>query len=227
MAIYAISDLHLSRGTDKPMNIFGPAWEDHEDRLQEHWKKTVGPDDLVLLPGDHSWGLKLEEAVPDLQFIDSLPGRKVLLKGNHDLWWQSRKKVEEVLPPSMQLLQNDSVEYGTTSVCGTRGWVVPGEEPFGEADTKIYKRELIRLEMSLSAAAHPGDIVVMMHFPPLGRKGRKSGFCEILERYGVQTCLYGHLHDTSIPHAFEGEKDGVLYRLVSGDKLGFIPLRIR
>ena len=226
MKIFAISDLHLSLGSEKPMDIFGSNWDRHWEKIEQDWQSRVGAEDLVLLPGDHSWGLKLEEALPDLQFIGGLPGRKILLKGNHDLWWQSRRKVEAVLPEGMTILQNDAAGFDGYSICGSRGWLNPGDEQFSSADEKIYNRELIRLEMSLKQAPYPDRIIAMVHYPPVNRRGEGSGFSDLLEQYGVRSCLYGHIHGQGLAQAFEGTLRGVRYQLVSADHLDFCLKRI-
>ncbi len=226
MSIFAIGDLHLSLGTDKPMDVFGPLWDRHWEKLETNWRQVVGPEDLVLLAGDHSWGLKPREALPDLEFIGSLPGKKLLIRGNHDLWWQSRKKTEAMLPESMYILQNDSFAFEDWRICGSRGWLVPGDDAFGAEDGKIYRRELIRLEMSLKAAGPGGNLLAMMHFPPVGRRGTPTEFSRMLSAYGVKTCVYGHIHGPGLSQVFEGELEGVRYQLVSADFLGFMPKRI-
>lgn len=221
MKIFAISDLHLSLATDKPMNIFGDNWEDHPEKIAADWLAQVSEDDLVLLPGDHSWGLKLNEAVPDLDFIGELPGRKVLIKGNHDLWWQSRKKVESVLPPSICILQNEALVFDGWTICGTRGWVTPQDERISPDDQKVYARELLRLEMSLKKAEPDKPIIAMLHYPPVNSAGEATEFAHLMSRYGVTMCIYGHLHGPTTRFAFEGELNGVDYHLVSADHLDF------
>ncbi|QRN86160.1 metallophosphoesterase [Clostridia bacterium] len=221
MKIFAISDLHLSLGTDKPMNIFGNNWENHSQKIATDWLGQVSDDDLVLLPGDHSWGLKLAEAVPDLDFIGKLPGQKVLIKGNHDLWWQSKKKLLAVMHPSMHILQNDTYVYNEWTICGTRGWSVPMDDKFSPEDRKVYMRELLRLKMSLDKADKDKPIIAMLHYPPVSASGVPNEFAKLLEEYGVKICIYGHLHGAMTRIAFEGELHGVQYHLVSADHLGF------
>ena len=221
MRIFAIADLHLSLGTDKPMNIFGEKWTDHPEKIAKDWLEQVRNEDLVLLAGDHSWGLKLEEAMPDLSFIGALPGQKVLIKGNHDLWWQSRRKLESIMHPSMKILQNEALVYDGWTICGTRGWINPQDQKLNQDDEKVYKRELMRLEASLAAADKALPIVAMMHYPPVTASGEPTGFSELLSQYGVDLCIYGHLHGETTRYAFEGELDGVEYHLVSADHLDF------
>lgn len=221
MKIFAISDLHLSLGTDKPMNIFGSNWDNHTEKIAEDWLKQVSEEDLVLMPGDHSWGLKLAEAIPDLEFIGNLPGQKVLIKGNHDLWWQSKKKLVSVLDPSMHILQNDALSFDGWTICGTRGWIVPQDGKFSPEDQKVYERELLRLKMSLDKAGKDKPIIAMLHYPPISANGVANEFANILEEYGVTVCIYGHLHGAMTHIAFEGEHCGVQYHLVSADHLDF------
>jgi len=227
--IFAIADPHLGRAVDKPMDVFGPKWERHAERMEEAWREEVGDEDWVLVPGDISWAMTLEEAAADLAFLAALPGRKVLLRGNHDYWWSSRAKVEAVLPERMQLLQNDCVDLGGgTGLVGTRGWQPP-EAPRAEPhDEKIYRRELGRLELSLKAAEGRFErLVAMLHYPPVYAGVGETGFVPLLREAGVRVCLYGHLHGRDHRFAFEGERDGVFYQFVAADYLGFRPARVR
>jgi len=232
MRLFAISDLHLSLGTDKPMDVFGPLWEGHHEKIRKEWAKRVGTGDTVILGGDLSWALKLEEAVEDFQFIHHLPGTKVLFKGNHDYWWKSLSQVKKVLPDSMVAVQNSYYPfYGTgrpIALCGTRGWSTPGGESFTSQDEKIYRRELGRLELSLQSAFREGFrcLVVTLHYPPLspGREG--SGFTKLMQDYGVKICLYGHLHGDDQFRAIAGERDGIRYYFIAADFLAFAPLEV-
>jgi len=235
MAIYAIADLHLSQGTDKPMHIFGPQWQDHQNRLREAWLEAIGEGDTVLIPGDISWGMTLEEALPDLQFIDQLPGRKILSKGNHDYWWGTLGKVEKLAAENglstLSFMKNNAFLVEGQAVCGTRGWLLPSDPEFRTADQIIYEREIGRLERSLHAGRSllgeaGGEIIAVIHYPPLLLPMKTSGFCTVLEKYGVKTCIYGHLHGRGHYKAFEGEKNGVTYHLVAGDYISFKPLRL-
>ncbi len=227
MRIFAIGDLHLSLSTDKPMDIFGAAWQDHVNRLAAAWRETVQAEDWVLIPGDISWAMGLEAAMPDLLFLADLPGKKLLMRGNHDYWWSSRTKVNAVLPEGLYTLQHDSRRIDNVAVCGTRGWSCPGAPGFTAADEAIYARELIRLELSLQAADEDADKLVMLHFPPFNERNQASGFTELIERYGAKTVLYAHLHGAAHKSAFEGERNGVNYIFVAGDYLGFRPALIR
>lgn len=227
MPLFAISDLHLSLSGDKPMDIFGSSWEDHHLKLKENWKSTVRKDDTVILGGDLSWAMKLEEAAVDFQFVDALPGTKILFKGNHDYWWQSYSKVKAALPKSMIPVQNNYVPFdGKIALCGTRGWTFPGAGECPEEDEKIYKRELIRLELSLEAARRDGfsKFIVTLHYPPFSPSLNDTGFTKIMQRYGVKICIYGHLHGRDHEKAFTGVRDGINYYFASSDYLGFSPL---
>lgn len=225
MCLFAIGDLHLPGGDDKPMDVFDPQWNGHFFRISEDWRKRVSEDDTVLIPGDISWALRLQDAVPDLQAIGELPGRKILLKGNHDYWWTSLSRVRSALPKNMHVLQYDAMDLGNIIVCGSRGWNQPTEETsLSDEDEKIYQRELQRLELSLQSAtrlANGRPIIAMMHFPPLYDNMRNTAFTTLLEKYGVSKVVYGHLHGAGIRTGFNGEWNGIEYRLVSCDSLGF------
>ena len=231
LRIWAIGDLHLGSAVDKPMDIFGPQWQDHGDRIQRNWIDRVRPEDTVLVAGDISWGLRLEEALPDLEFLGRLPGTKILIKGNHDPWWSSRSKVEKVLPEGMFLLQNDARRVGMdTGVSGTRGWSLPGAPDFEEErDTKILNREVGRLERGLEAmeALKPVKRIAMLHYPPVWQDHLDTPFSRLLSGAGVDLCVYGHLHGKDLARAFEGEVGGVRYCLVSCDHVGFRPVEVK
>ena len=235
MAIFAIADLHLSLAADKPMHIFGSQWDDHQNRLRAAWLAEVGADDTVIIPGDISWGMTLEEALPDLQFINQLPGSKILSKGNHDYWWGTMGKVETLAAEkglsTLAFMKNNAFLVEGRAVCGTRGWLLPSDPEFRTADQVIYEREIGRLERSLIAGRallgdSDGDIIAVIHYPPLLQPVQSSGFCTLLEKYHVKTCIYGHLHGRGHYKAFEGEKNGVSYHLVAGDYISFKPLRL-
>lgn len=220
MAVFAIADLHLP-ARQKPMDVFGDHWRDHFLRIREDWVARVTPGDLVLLPGDISWAMRLEDAAEDLKSIAALPGTKLLLRGNHDYWWGSIGRVRRVMDDGMIALQNDSVLIDGRLYAGSRGWTLPGPD-FSEEDARIYARERLRLEMSLQSARRRDErapITAMMHFPPLTDEA--SGFSDILERYGVTDCVYGHLHGAAIYGAVRGLRGGVRYHQVSCDGLGF------
>ena len=232
MAIYAISDLHLALSVDKPMDVFGGRWADYMDRLKENWNAVVGGDDTVIVPGDISWATYLNQACADFGFIDGLPGRKVISKGNHDYWWTTKSKLDKFLYEngftSIAFMHNNSYEAEGAVICGTRGWNMPGEDDFSAEDARIYQRELMRLELSLKSAIVPegGCIIAALHFPPFNSKGVFSGFLDIMQRYEVKTCIYGHLHGETGKKAIEGLYEGVEFRFVASDHLGFTPVRL-
>lgn len=232
MSIFAIADLHLSfgEGIDKPMDVFGPEWENHAQRLKTEWEKEITDKDTVIIAGDISWALKQEDAMPDLEWINELPGDKILLKGNHELWWTSLNKLSKLYEKGMYFLQNNFYTVGSTAVCGSRGWICPGTDDFKEHDDKIYKRELLRLKMSLDAAKAAGydDIIGALHYPPTNDKLQPSGFTKLFEEYGVKQVVYGHLHSKDIwPRGLQAVLNGVDYKLVSLDKLQAKPLKLR
>jgi predicted phosphohydrolase len=238
MKIFAIADLHLDGGENKPMDVFGQMWENHRERIFGAWREYVGGGDTVLIPGDISWAMHLPGALPDLFAIAELPGKKVLLRGNHDYWWSSPTRLRSILPEDMLIVQNDACDIGPAIVCGSRGWLLPSDQDFSADDRRIYERELIRLGLSLAAAKRLRDksltetgedkpIICMMHYPPILRDGAETGFTALLEEYGVKICLYGHLHGSLGWEAgFRGEKNGVSYVLCSADSLGFSPLLV-
>lgn len=207
------------------MGIFGSRWQQHIYRIYTNWQKIVHDDDLVLIAGDISWAMALEDAVHDLNFIGELPGRKIMIRGNHDYWWHSVKKIRELLPPSIEIIQNDAVLFDDFAVCGTRLWTLPSSPDFKAEDEVIYRRELIRLEMTLKAAKGL-PVINMTHFMPINEKGGKTEVIELFHRYDVKKAIYGHLHDKSHAIAVEGEKHGVEFHLTSADYLDCKPLFI-
>ncbi len=220
--IYAISDFHLPGGTDKPMDIFGAHWEGHFEQIAADWQEKVLPQDIILIPGDISWAITLEEAIPDLNRIGALPGKKILVRGNHDYWWNSISRLRSVLPEGMYALQNDALLLDDVVFCGTRGWLLSDKQD--PQDEKIYQRELQRLEMSLNCAQRIGPDkrkVVLIHYPPVDTSGVDSAFSELLERFQVHDVVYGHIHGAGTKTAFQGEKNGVRYHFVSCDGLSF------
>lgn len=227
MSIFAIGDLHLPGHEQKPMDIFGNHWDRHFDTIKKNWWQNVQPEDVVLIPGDISWAMKLEDVLDDLYSIAALPGKKVILKGNHDYWWSSPSQIRSILPDDMYLIQNDALAFQDYVICGTRGWIFPTEaQPLSVQDQKIYERELIRLQISLDAAKKikGKEIIVMLHFPPLLHDGKSTGFTHLLEANHIQTVVYGHLHGQGIRNAYCGFKNDVRYQLVSCDSLQFSPL---
>ncbi len=226
MAIYALGDLHLSFSQYKPMDVFGPEWEDHTEKIKKNWDRCVNDEDLVIVPGDISWAIYLKEALPDLQWLADLKGTKLLIRGNHDYWWSSVSKVRAHLPSSVYVLQNDHFIWNDWAICGTRGWVCPGEEGFdNEEDQKIYLREVQRLQLSLESARRQSlpAIIAAMHFPPFNRRGQPSDFTALLEQYGVKICVFGHIHDRGRELVFQGERNGVRYCFIAADGINFSP----
>ena len=226
MALYAIGDTHLSFGTDKPMDVFGGGWTGYVERLRRGFE-IVEPGDTVVLCGDLSWGMSLEEAREDFAFLNALPGQKVVLKGNHDYWWTTAAKMERFFRENgfdtLSLLHNNCRLYGDVALCGTRGWFY--EEDRGEHSAKIFNRELLRLEASLKAAGDR-EKICFLHYPPVYQGYRCREIMDLLERYGVTRCCYGHLHGGSHRLAVSGPVGGVDYQLVSADYLGFCPKKI-
>ena len=229
MKIFAISDLHLSFSTDKPMEIFGKAWENYVEIVAENWKAKVGEDDAVLLAGDLSWAMKLEDALADINFIGGLPGHKVIIKGNHDFWWNSISRLREALPPKFFAIQNDSIRIGDFLICGTRGWTVPEAEA-QEEDKKIYAREVLRLKLSLEhmrAQRKEGDkVICMMHFPPFNSRREPSEFTELIYENKVDCVIYGHLHGKDCRADKKMIISGIPYYLTSVDLVGNELVRI-
>lgn len=226
--VFAIGDLHLSLSVpNKAMDVFGAHWKDHANRIKESWQDVVDEEDLVLIPGDISWAMYLSDANADLSFIGALKGSKLLLRGNHDYWWQSVTKVRTALPARMYALQNDVFRFGDLFVCGTRGWTVPESSHFKErADRKLYERELLRLDLSIKALPQDVQAIGMLHFPPFSEAGEPSEFARRFAAANVTDVVYGHLHGASQRFLFNGESDGVRYHAVPADYLNFIPKRI-
>ena len=224
MALYAIGDTHLSLSSNKPMDVFGGGWEGYVDKLQKGFA-AVGPEDTVVLCGDLSWGMSLEEAKKDFAFLDVLPGaRKLLLKGNHDYWWNTAAKMNRFFAESgfstLHILHNNCYEYGGYALCGTRGWFY--EET---GDQKVFKRELIRLEASLKAAGERPKLC-FLHYPPLYQGYRCQEILDLLAKYHIERCCYGHLHGYAIKRRLEGGRNGTDFSLISADYLGFVPKKI-
>lgn len=228
MGLFVIGDLHLSIGVNKPMDIFGEQWVEHHTKIQKNWMKMIEEDDTVLIPGDISWAMSMEEAMKDLMWIQALPGRKILLRGNHDYWWSSVTKLNALFE-NMFFLQNNYFSYKSYAICGSRGWICPNENKFTQQDQKVYERELHRLKLSLDAAVKKGyeEIIVMTHYPPTNDRLESSGFTEIYEAYNVKKVVYGHLHgQDSFKGGLQGEYNGISYYLTSCDYLDFKPLQI-
>ena len=232
MALYTIGDPHLSLGVQKPMDIFGGVWRDYQTKLERCLRETLRDGDLLVVAGDFSWGMSLQQALPDFRFLDAFPGRKVLLKGNHDYWWETVAKMQRFFQENaintLQFLHNNCIFYKGVALCGTRGWFYDPNDP-SAGDDKVFRREVIRLEASLAAARgeQPGcEIFCFLHYPPVFSGTEVPEITGLLQSYGVSRCYYGHLHGESCRGAFNGRRGGVQYRLVSADALNFRPLNI-
>ena len=220
MAIFALSDLHLPLGIDKPMDIFGARWHDYVERIEYEWKNKITEDDYVIINGDFSWATYLDEALKDFQFIEALPGKKLLSKGNHDYWWETLSKMNAFLEKNeiktVTFMQNTAVLCDKVAVCGAKGWISPDDKSFKKDDEKIYRRELIRFEYSIKQARELSDTVIAaLHYPP------DEAFWEIVEKYDVKKCVFGHLHGK------RAEDYKIVYKnsmLVSADFLRFSPI---
>ncbi len=226
MALYAIGDLHLGLGVDKPMDVFGQGWADHVERLQDAFSK-LHDDDVTVLCGDTSWGIDFQESLPDFRWIDALPGRKLLLKGNHDYWWNTAAKMKRFFAENgittIDILHNNCHFYGDYALCGTRGWFF--EEDQKAHDEKVLNREVGRLETSLKLAGGR-PILAFLHYPPLYEGYRCPEILKTLENYGVERCFYGHLHGVTHRRAIQGRFGTVDYSLVAADWLRFVPKKI-
>ena len=239
MSLFVLSDLHLSLGIDKPMDVFGFVWQDYMKKILQNWTKTVTSDDLVIIGGDLSWATYLEEAKKDFEFLNSLPGKKLVIKGNHDYWWESVTKLKKFTEAnffdSIEFLHNTCFNYEDALISGTRFWLMPGTDGFSADDQKIYDREISRLCLSLDGAAaiekkNPKIAfkkVVCLHYPPVSPKGDvDENVISVLKKHNVKKCLYGHLHAGGIKNAFCGVKDGIEFSLTSADYLNFKPLKL-
>lgn len=222
--IYAIGDLHMPGSMDKSMDLFGAHWENHFDRIKENWIATAREQDIILIPGDISWAMRLEDAQADLEAIGQLPGTKIMIRGNHDYWWKGLTRIREKLPMRMHVLQHDALAIGEFLFAGSRGWERPGSEAGdGEAE-KIYQRELIRLEMSLQHARKLNEekrLIALCHYPPTDSAGNETPVTALMARYDVSDVVYGHLHGYACSGAFSGEVSGIRYHCVSCDCVNF------
>jgi len=222
MEVYSISDLHLSINSNKPMDIFGPVWENAFEKITENWQKLVKEEDIVLLCGDLSWAMKLENALEDIKLLNNLNGKKILLKGNHDYWWQSLTQLRENLPENIYAIQNDSVKIGNFIFCGTRGWLLPEGKQKTEENIKIYNREVERLKLSLDnmqKKRDEGDIVVcMMHYPPFNSSEEDNEFTKLFDLYKVDKVVFGHIHGKNYSYKLKTSKNNIDYFLTSCDQ---------
>ncbi|CEI74073.1 MULTISPECIES: metallophosphoesterase [Romboutsia] len=228
MNLYAIGDLHFSTSVNKPMDVFGKNWIGHEEKLIEDWKEKVSDEDLVLVLGDTSWGINLDEARSDLDIIDNLPGKKIFIKGNHDYWWTTVTALNKQYD-NMNFLQTNFYEYKDYAICGGRGWICPNDFKFDENDAKIYKREENRIRISLEAAKKKGHtkFIVITHYPPTNDKLEESLFTKLYEEYKVEKVIYGHLHGKeSFKMGLRGVRNGIEYILASCDYTDFKLIKI-
>ena len=224
MKVFAISDFHLSINNPKPMDIFGPSWENYLDKIIADWEERVTDEDIVLIPGDLSWAMKFEEAKPDLDFICNLKGKKVILKGNHDYWWSSISELRGYLYNNTYAIQNDAIKLGNYVICGSRGWVAEDNGFKSEQDEKIYKRELIRMELSLknpmTLKSDEDKVIVITHYPPFNYRMEYNEMIALFEKYKVNYVVYGHLHNEDIKQKLTFERNGIKYYLTSCDLVG-------
>lgn len=228
MHLFTIGDLHLSFGVpEKPMDIFG-GWKNYQMLLEKSWRERIAPEDTVVLAGDFSWGMNLQQAEADFAFVHQLPGKKILLKGNHDYWWTSKKKMEDFFDAhgfhSLYILHNNHYAFEQYGICGTRGWVsMQGEA----ADAKILVREVQRLEVSIQSALNASlEPIVFLHYPPIYGLAENEKILEVLRCYQIKQCYYGHIHGKGHPKAFQGHYEGTEMHLISSDYLQFIPKKI-
>lgn len=231
MALYAISDLHLPLGIDKPMNKFGAAWDNYVERLADNWQSVVKEGDTVVMPGDFSWATYIEQSERDFDFLNRLNGTKIISKGNHDYWWTTMNKLNKFIADkgykNIQFLQNNSYRYEESVICGSRGWIHPAWDGFNENDAKMFARECIRMELSLQDAGEIEDKLLFMHYPPRSTRLERNALTELMQKYGVKDVIYGHLHGAAHKYALSGEIGGTEYHLVSADYLKFMPKLIR
>ena len=227
MALFVLGDTHLSLGASKPMDIF-PGWNDYVERLEKNWRKLIKPEDTIVLAGDISWAMRLTDTRKDFEFLQNLPGQKIIMKGNHDYWWSTVNKMNAYLKAegfdTLHILHNNHYAYETYGICGTRGWVnMPGEA----ADAKVLAREVQRLEVSIqSALAQQLEPIVFLHYPPIFNQSYNYDILEVLHRYQIQRCYYGHIHGKGHYYAFQGIYEETHLRMISGDYLQFMPLQI-
>lgn len=230
MAIYVIGDLHLSYNTNKPMGIFGQNWKNYEEKIKQDWQEKVKTEDTVILPGDFSWAMYLEETEKDFEYINNLPGKKILLKGNHDYWWTTltsmRRYIKEKNFENIDFLYNNSYEFENKIIVGTRGWTISEEQE----DIRLTNREIERLELSIkdgiSKYGENKEIIAFMHYPPVTKNNINTEYIKIMKKYNIKKCFYGHLHANSIQEAIEEDIQGIQLKLVSADGLDFKLLKI-
>lgn len=231
MALFTISDLHLSFGTDKPMDVFSHKWANHAEKIKNNWNTVITSDDIVVVGGDLSWGMRKDDTESDFEFLNSLNGRKILIKGNHDYWWSTLNKLNcfvlEKGYKNISFLQNNAIDAGNYVVCGTRGWLY-SDDCTKDEDVKIYNRELLRLENSLEdSKKFGGNPVVFMHYPPYKNFSEPDyNYVSLMKEYGVSACIFGHIHGDACNSVFKGEYENIKFLLASSDYLDFMPIKI-
>ncbi len=239
MAIFTMSDLHLSFESNKPMEVFGSAWDNYIRRIYENWHSTVSDNDTVIIGGDISWSMNLIDCKRDFEFLNNLPGKKLLFKGNHDYWWESMTKLNAFLDQNrfdtIEFMHNASAVCEDSIISGSRGWSLPADSGFGENDRKIYERELARLVLSFEDGKrkcseldfNPKKRICVLHYPPFSKNGEiDQEILAILKKYEVTHCIYGHLHSKSTQNACEGKYENIMFNLVSSDHLKFTPIKL-
>jgi predicted phosphohydrolase len=228
LSVYVLGDLHLSLGVDKKMDVFGENWENYTQKIHDNWMNTVSDNDTVILCGDTSWGMNLTEALPDFEFLENLPGKKILLKGNHDYWWNSVKKMKDFFAEhnlfSFDILHNNDYVFDNIGIAGTRGWFY-GESSSDAEDAKIIHREAERLKFSIEKALtlNSKRITCFLHYPPINSNGKCDEIFNTLIKYSIERCFYGHIHSKGIKYAVTGVVDGIDFSLISCDSIGFQP----
>lgn len=222
MKVFAISDLHLSINNEKPMDVFGPVWEGYLDKIVKDWREKVKEEDVVLMAGDLSWAMKLDDAKKDFDYLENLPGKKIIIRGNHDYWWSTISKVRNILPKNFYALQNDAIKFDDVIFCGTRGWIQENDKNFGLEDKKIFDREVLRLEMSLKQAqklqTNNESIICLIHYPPFDRNFNETPFTKLIENFKVTAVIYGHLHGVINNKKLKYSLNSVDYYLTSCDQ---------
>ena len=228
MALYAIGDLHLSFGTDKPMDIFGGGWDNYIEKIKSGFS-SLKPDDVCVLCGDTSWAMQLEDSLLDFRFISELPGKKIMLKGNHDYWWTTATKMRsffiQIGSSDIDILHNNCFFYNGNAICGTRGWITEGETDTGH-NLKIMAREAARLRASLQAAGEAEEKLCFFHYPPRYKGAVCRDIIDVMNEFGVKKCWYGHIHSKGRRYAVRGEVEGITYEMVSGDFIDFVPQKV-
>ena len=237
MALYAIADLHLPLGINKPMEKFGAAWSNYVERLYDNWQTVIKPGDTVVIPGDFSWATYLEQSIKDFEYLNELNGKKILVKGNHDYWWSTMNKLKKFIESNgfknIEFMHNNVFIYDDIALCGTRGWIHPEWDGFSGEDRKIFNREIERMRISLKCAEKLIEsreciqIYAFMHYPPVPMSAKDNEMSELLRTYNVKKVIYGHLHGLAHRNAVSGEHNGIEYSLVSADYLQFVPKKIR